>query len=294
MTTIQFPTCSEMFPHFSDQKKLKQYRILLRFYSQRFLAQRQIHQLMIYLNQHSQWAAIFHQDPYRFNTLLAKFCDNRFNVQQRLTAMTDNFNVAEQKLSPSRWQQLIQEKSLVLAQLTEELTLNMDINSIDPFEGFFSINIQNQHQQHLYDASFTFLSDERLLIASIQGPRGEQAQEQVKLLTKALHGIRPMFLLVTAFKMLAMAWQVKLVGIPHTAQAKYRFNDSSRLLFNYDHFWQENNAELAENYWQIPLEIERKPLEEIASKKRSMYRKRYEMLDQLDEQIRQFIQAGKF
>ncbi|MFR5627899.1 MAG: DUF535 family protein, partial [Haemophilus parainfluenzae] len=39
---------------------------------------------------------------------------------------------------------------------------------------------------------------------------------------------------------------------------------------------------------QLPLESTRKPLEEIASKKRSMYRKRYEMLDDLSEKITQF------
>ena len=50
-------------------------------------------------------------------------------------------------------------------------------------------------------------------------------------------------------------------------------------------FWQENQGQLKGQYWQLPLESPRKPPEEIASKKRSMYRKRYEMLDDLSEKI---------
>jgi len=58
-------------------------------------------------------------------------------------------------------------------------------------------------------------------------------------------------------------------------------------LFNYDEFWQENQGVYHAPYWRLPLEIERKPLEDIVSKKRSMYRKRYEMLDSLANDIRQ-------
>lgn len=93
-------------------------------------------------------------------------------------------------------------------------------------------------------------------------------------------------MIVNAFKMLATQSDCELIGIAHKRQAKYRWNDSKRLIFNYDEFWQENNGILnAKGYWQLPLSIERKPLEEIQSKKRSMYRKRYEMLDQLEAEL---------
>ena len=184
-------------------------------------------------------------------------------------------------------QQLLDQQHIVLTQLTEDLRLSLSINHIDPFEGYFSINIRNQNNERVYDASFTFLSPNKLLIASIQGPSSDNAQELVKQATKALHGMRPMFMLVNAFKMLAEKWQCELVGIPHKAQGKYRLSARSKILFNYDEFWQENQGEYRHNYWQLPLHIERKQLEDIASKKRSMYRKRYEMLDQMALDIQQ-------
>ena len=42
-------------------------------------------------------------------------------------------------------------------------------------------------------------------------------------------------------------------------------------------------------YWQIPTALERRPLEEIQSKKRSMYRKRYDMFDQMTAEIQSLL-----
>ncbi|ANF60357.1 hypothetical protein A6046_08305 [[Haemophilus] ducreyi] len=83
---------------------------------------------------------------------------------------------------------------------------------------------------------------------------------------------------------------VELFGIAHKDQVKYRWNDHSRLLFNYDQFWQENNAQCNGIYWQIPRELTLKPLAEITSNKRSMYRKRYMMFEQLATSLTQLVQ----
>ncbi len=44
-------------------------------------------------------------------------------------------------------------------------------------------------------------------------------------------------------------------------------------------------------FFKIPLEEYRKPIEEIKSQKRSQYRKRYELLDQYEEQIQENLKA---
>ncbi|MBR4625362.1 MAG: DUF535 family protein, partial [Alphaproteobacteria bacterium] len=133
--------------------------------------------------------------------------------------------------------------------------------------------------------------NKQLLIASIQGSSLDNAPEEIKLATKQLHGIRPAFLLVHIFKMLCEIKQFQLLGIPKKHQAKYRFNDFSRLLFDYDAFWADNGGELKQNYWYIPNIIERKSMDDIPSKKRSMYKKRYEMLDNIKQSLTQLFQA---
>ena len=44
-----------------------------------------------------------------------------------------------------------------------------------------------------------------------------------------------------------------------------------------------------ERFFKIPLEEYRKPIEEIKSQKRSQYRKRYELLDQYEQEIQNHV-----
>lgn len=281
---FQFPTFKQLFP--VEKRWGKRLREFLRYHLRRIFYQNQIQQFCQFLNQHPHWIPLFTNNYYNVNTLLAKYCDQRFNVAQRLHALQDNFRLAEQYLGKEICNKLIQKEKICLAQLTDELSLFLTINEIDPFEGFFALNIQNTREQHIYDASFSFLSPNKLLIASIQGPNSDDAQERVKLATKELHGARPMYLLVDAFRIFSRQLGVELYGIAHKNQSKYRWNDHTKLLFNYDNFWQENQGNLvAEDYWQLPCHIERKTLDKIPSKKRSMYRKRFEMYDNLVTQL---------
>ncbi|AFI45598.1 VirK/YbjX family protein [Pasteurella multocida] len=281
---FSFPNFSQMYPH--EKRKLKRFREYLRYQYAYRLYHKQCGQFDQFLNQHPLWIPLFQQHPYRVNGLLSTYCNRRWGGSQRLQAITTNLMVATAKFGVERCQHLLEKGTLTLATLTDSLSLNLNINTIDPFEGFFSLNIQNtETKQSVYDASFTFLSEKQLLIASIQGPKGEHAQEIVRVVTKQLHGVRPMFMLVNGFRFLAQQLDCQLLGIPHRQQAKYRWNDSERLLFNYDEFWQENDAVKQGEYWCLPADVERKPLEDIQSKKRSMYRKRYEMFDNALEQI---------
>ncbi|OOF49428.1 hypothetical protein BKK54_09030 [Rodentibacter genomosp. 1] len=284
-TKISFPTYVQMYPYSKDRPLAKQLRERLRYYAYTLMFRKQCHQLIEFLNKNTQWQPLFTQDYYRFNPLLTTYCDKRFSAPQRFSAITQHLQLAEEKWGLPFCSALLKEQVVLLSQLTDDLSLNLSLNFIDPFEGYFALNIRNKNDERIYDASFTFLSPNQLLIASMQGPRHGNSQELIKQATKDLHGIRPMFMLMHAFRELAKHWQCDLVGIPHKFQGKYRLSARSKILFNYDEFWQENQGIYQDRYWQLPLNIERKPLEDIASKKRSMYRKRYEMLDRLTSEI---------
>ncbi|QGM81027.1 VirK/YbjX family protein [Otariodibacter oris] len=283
-----FPIYKELY---ADEKRaLKRIRLFFRYHFYSLWCSTERKQFESYLNHNPLWIPVFTDVPYRCNAVLQKFCDNSFTKAQRVKAIIDSLAMTKNKFGIAFSSKLVQQKTILLAQLTEDLSLYLNLNKIDPFEGFFSLNIRDTNGKSVYDASFSFLSPNLLLIASIQGPNGENAKELVKKATKNLHGFRPHALLVNAFKMLAKVFDCELVGIAHKHQAKYRRNDHSRLLFNYDHFWQEHEGILNERgYWVLPLEIKRKPLEEIETKKRSLHRKRYQMFDHLQESIEQMF-----
>ena len=87
--------------------------------------------------------------------------------------------------------------------------------------------------------------------------------------------------MVEAMKALTLTLGYKtLLGIPQKYQNKSRLIQSKRYVVDYDAIFQESAGKLGK-YWTLPLNFETKSLEEIPSKKRSMYRKRYAMLDNL-------------
>ena len=79
---------------------------------------------------------------------------------------------------------------VVLAHLSDGLTLwlNRNDNCVD--EGMWSLSLRDSEGKRLYMATFA-LVDGKLLAASIQGPAGKEAKDLVRSLTKQLHGLRP-------------------------------------------------------------------------------------------------------
>lgn len=286
---FQFPTYKQMY--IGERRKLKRFRQYIRYRFYTLYCHKEIKQFEDYINQNPKFIPLFSSYYYRVNALLYKYCDNRFNKQQRKNAICQTLTLASQFLGKNNIDLLLEKQKIRLFQCTDEIALYLNINPLDPLEGFFSINLQKGNER-LYDASFALFEPNQLLIASIQGKKGDTAAEEIKWATKQLHGIRPMFLLVYIFKMLCEIKQFQLLGIPKKHQAKYRFNDFSRLLFDYDAFWAENGGALKQNYWYIPNTIERKSMDDIPSKKRSMYKKRYEMLDNIKQSLTQLFQAA--
>ena len=283
---FQFPTYKQMY--LGERRKLKRFRQYIRYRFYTLYCHKEIKQFEDYINQNPKFIPLFSSYYYRVNALLYKYCDNRFNKQQRKNAICQTLTQAQTFLGEKNLDLLLNQQKILLFQATSEIALYLQLNCIDPLEGFFAIHLQKGNER-LYDASFALLENKQLLIASIQGSSLDNAPEEIKLATKQLHGIRPAFLLVHIFKMLCEIKQFQLLGIPKKHQAKYRFNDFSRLLFDYDAFWADNGGEFKQNYWYIPNTIEQKTMEEIPSKKRSMYKKRYEMLANIKQQLNNFI-----
>ncbi|MDG6882544.1 Protein of uncharacterised function (DUF535) [Phocoenobacter uteri] len=291
MIFSHFPSAVEMYIQNGDRRFLKRCRNMLRYSLARLICGNNTDKLIDFINKNPIWSNVFKQDLHRFNAILFKHADKRFSAQQRLDTICNTFVEIESLLGSQKSQQLVEDNTIKLVQLTDDFSLNLDIYTIDPFEGFFSLSLVDNENNHLYNASFVLLSENRLLVTCIQGPRGEEAQAIVRNLTKKLHGTRPMYLLVEGFKVVAQGMGKTLVGIPLENQVKKRWYGSQKVHFDYNAFWQENGAMRANDYWQLPLQIERRNLDEVATKKRSMYRKRYAMFDLMETEIIKGIKA---
>ena len=216
--------------------------------------------------------------------LVHRFLDKRFNTQQRFDAMLDNLTFLPEKLTalglPPLWQQAIS-----FGEVIPDFEMRLTITDYQPMEGFWTLELVHSPSQELVYLLTFGKVQQALLIAVIQGPNFEGSKDMVKLLTKKCHGLRPAYLMVEAMKALTnVLGYSALWGIPHKYQNKSRIVQSKRYVVDYDAIFAESAGTL-KDYWELPLHFETKNMDDIPSNKRSMYRKRYAMLEQLRENM---------
>lgn len=105
-----------------------------------------------------------------------------------------------------------------------------------------------------------------------------------KAFTKLAHGLRPPSFLVETLRMMCALWHIPaMLGIDPADHIKGRWNQRrTRLKFDYRSLWGEQGANRdAQGYWAMSTGVAARDLFEIPSKKRSMYRKRFDLLDEM-------------
>lgn len=132
-------------------------------------------------------------------------------------------------------------------------------------------------------------SSRNLYIGAMQGPNGEEPKEIIKRLTKFCHGYRTKNLILYATQAVARS-----MGVEHiyavTNSGYYAMNhlrSDRKLKTSFDDFWQEaGGTQCADSrFYELPLREQRKNAEEIPTRKRAVYRRRFALLDEIDSSI---------
>lgn len=131
-----------------------------------------------------------------------------------------------------------------------------------------------------------------IVIGGLQGPRRNVSRDAIKQATRACHGLFPKRLLMEVIFQLAAQSSVRAIFAVsdegHVFRAlRYRLSKGRHFHASYDEFWGSlDGKKLSAFCWQLPLQMERKSLEDIASKKRAEYRRRFELLDEIEASVK--------
>lgn len=131
-----------------------------------------------------------------------------------------------------------------------------------------------------------------LIVGGLQGPRRSVSHEAIKYATRACHGLFPKRILIEFFGLMAAECGItRITGVSdngHVFRAlRYRFSKGRHFHASYDEFWASiEGVKISKYRWQLPLQQERKSIEEIASKKRAEYRRRFALLDEMAAQFK--------
>lgn len=127
------------------------------------------------------------------------------------------------------------------------------------------------------------------LIGAIQGRNTEEAADLYRDLTKAAHGLRPRDFLIEICRILCRHWDVQNLLAVRDSERHHRhpfFKDKKIAPQNYDAIWQDRGGELADaHFYRLPIASERRDESDIKPNKRSLYRRRYRFLDELETNI---------
>lgn len=220
--------------------------------------------------------------------------------QRALEALNWHYQTMSKTLPTTLMNGYLSKQGVTLLTLTgkdeQQFTIRLCADAFLDKEGEATLAFCDHQNTVLAEMTFTLCQLDgktTLFIGGLQGAKSFVPHELIQGATKACHGLFPKRLLVEAAMTLGTAFPVEQImavsNATHIYRSwRYRKKKEGKLLADYDSFWRSMSGEpLASGHFQLPLEMARKPMEEIASKKRSEYRRRYELLDSLIEQINQ-------
>lgn len=160
-------------------------------------------------------------------------------------------------------------------------------------EGEASLILKRAEGQMLAEITFTLCEKEQqtvIITGGLQGPNNPDSQQIVQAATKNLYGIFPKKMVFEALLVIARFFNVnQILAVSNKAHVysslRYK-NRQKHMHADYDSFWKMVGGVPTDRaMFSLPLATTRKGFEEIASKKRAEYRRRYELLDKLTTQI---------
>lgn len=180
----------------------------------------------------------------------------------------------------------------------EQYTIRFYTDPMQDKEGEATLVFCDEQRTQLAGMTFALCLYEgkrTLFIGGLQGAKANIPHEFIQAATKSCHGLFPKRLLLEACTELAsylgMEQIIAVSNDTHIYQSwRYRKKKQDKLHADYDSFWESLSGErTAEGTFRLPMLIVRKTMEEIASKKRAEYRRRYDLLDSLQNQMRQIL-----
>ena len=193
---------------------------------------------------------------------------------------------------------LLNEQSL--GELEQPLVVNLTYAKHMQQEGELTLSVGplaslDSFQQHAWIASLTFVlrrdtAGWEIAVGGVQGGHAETGKEDAKTATRVFHGLRPKHLLIHVLREIAACWGIERIrGISNSAHAltRKRYRGRITIKSSYDELWQEVGGQAdGQGYYLLPVYQARRSMESVPSRKRSLYQRRYRLLDVMGAELR--------
>lgn len=277
----------------NPREKRRYYVFLLRA----VLHRRALKELVDFFNAVPARSKLLERNPFPVEQATRAFFYNKSTFAERVQLVRQHYELLEKLLQEKYflqisgtecqpytvWESVYDDKPW-LAQLVFEAGQRK--------EGLLSLEL-NLGRDHVYQIMFWIgynqSGEASLWIGAIQGPNMENAKDVVKKMTKACHGYRTKNLIL--YMTQAVARNLGLKKIYAVSNYGYYANNHVRadrkLKTNFGDFWLEAGGRETDDarFYELPLTEPRKTMEEVPTRKRAVYRRRFAFLDEVDSEI---------
>lgn len=273
-----------------------------------FIARAMIHangmkKLLAFFHENEARQAILAENGFQAEQVTRAFFYAGSTFQERLE-LIENHILFEESIFTTEWViRLNTDKAFPIWQAKDEGPVWNAMLKLAPGqrkEGLLSI-IMRLDDIELYQMMFWFNKNREgeysLYIGAMQGPNVEHARNLVKEVTKRAHRYRTKNLILYMTQAVARA-----VGVAHiyavSNEGYYAMNHlrtNRKLKTDFGAFWEEAGGHVTEDprFYELPLIEHRKTMEEVPTRKRAVYRKRFAFQDDVDTQISDNIKILK-
>jgi len=264
----------------------------------------------------SKWFKILNSADFSFivkhrNRLYIKpfrpYISIKWNKKQKVKVISDTYRFLKGKGDLFN-QLLTNDEGKIIARLqpndSHEIILRLGYDYRFRKEGEMILFLESEQLGGRFiSVSFSFEEKEKdhwvCLIGCVQGHKINTEQYSSKLAQKLMFGQRPKALITYAIQEFSRVLGCSAIyGVGNSIQSFHQKHAIHlpwlhNINFDYDAFWQEVGGKSVDKGWfELPLIPLRKDMKDIKSKKRSMYRKRFNMLDNLSENILNSIKTS--
>lgn len=241
--------------------------------------------------------------PRLYSKLQRPYLHRRVTLTQKLRLLQEHYAFFSESLGADVRCAVSSPAGLLLAELpaSDPSRYSLRLRYIDQFEkeGELTLALQDSVQgEAIFTLSFTVTcwksAASELFVGGIQGRKGANDRDEIVALTRSLHGLRPKALLVFAAQRLAEAWELEQLRAVGDSEHIYRhFRKRRAIQTSYDSFWKECQGRCAaDGNFTLPARPVFRGLEAIPANKRSLYRKRYAMLETLGKHLHQAVTSS--
>lgn len=248
----------------------------------------------------SSFNSLLYYRPYTIGVFIWPYICSNWNIEQRVDNLINHFQTVETLGAPFNFQCT---QELVLLDLDEiypklkvildqprwfqregQLVLNLHVDTFRAFS--ISFNLERSSTGELI-----------CMIGGIQGRKVKDIDSLYKGISKSMYGLRIRDIIIEILQMFCRCINVKeiLAVADECRHHRHKYFNKKEFSFNYNEAWKDKGGTISENqnFYQIPVIANRRNLSDVPSKKRALYRNRYQLLDEIEKQLQNSLTSVK-